>query len=92
MTRYSGSAGKRLQKIRDAKRKQQDNKCFWCESEFSEDNVTGDHVIPHSEGGRISWKNIVAACLKCNQTRGWISDKDNPYKEQTDGRITDDSQ
>jgi 5-methylcytosine-specific restriction endonuclease McrA len=30
---------------------------------------TGEHLIPHSEGGSASQKNIVAACHFCNQRR-----------------------
>ncbi|MCL7943442.1 HNH endonuclease [Marinobacter sp. ATCH36] len=30
---------------------------------------TGEHLVAHSEGGSASDKNIVAACLFCNQGR-----------------------
>ncbi|WP_394349401.1 HNH endonuclease [Pseudohalioglobus sediminis] len=30
---------------------------------------TGEHLVPHSEGGEVSQENIVAACLFCNRTR-----------------------
>ncbi|MBT9153315.1 MAG: CRISPR-associated endonuclease Cas9 [Firmicutes bacterium] len=29
-----------------------------------------DHVIPHSRGGTMAWKNLVCACRPCNQTKG----------------------
>ncbi len=31
---------------------------------------TIDHVQPKSRGGRDSWENLVAACLKCNNKKG----------------------
>jgi 5-methylcytosine-specific restriction endonuclease McrA len=29
-----------------------------------------DHVVPKSRGGRHEWANVVAACLRCNRTKG----------------------
>lgn len=41
--------------------------CAYCSR--SED-LTFDHVIPRSRGGRTSWENIVAACSRCNLAKG----------------------
>jgi 5-methylcytosine-specific restriction endonuclease McrA len=32
-------------------------------------DLTLDHVIPVSKGGRKDWDNIVTACKKCNQSK-----------------------
>jgi len=32
--------------------------------------TTIDHVLPRSRGGRDSWENLVACCLKCNNAKG----------------------
>ncbi len=32
-------------------------------------NLTLDHVIPRSRGGRHSWENVVAACSECNSRK-----------------------
>lgn len=42
-------------------------KCAYCG--VSQD-LTFDHVIPRSKGGRTSWNNIVAACSPCNLKKG----------------------
>lgn len=42
-------------------------KCVYCGS--SED-LTFDHVVPRSKGGRTCWDNIVAACSPCNLRKG----------------------
>lgn len=34
------------------------------------ENLTCDHVIPKSRGGRKNWENIVTACRPCNQFKG----------------------
>lgn len=41
--------------------------CQYC---GSEDNLTLDHVVPKSKGGKDTWENLVAACQKCNSRKG----------------------
>ena len=48
-------------------------KCVYC---GSPDDLTFDHVIPRSKGGRTSWDNIVAACSPCNLRKGGRMPKD----------------
>lgn len=40
--------------------------CQYCGSIFKTQELTFDHVIPRSRGGRTSWENIVSACRCCN--------------------------
>ena len=40
--------------------------CFYCLSEISVENCELDHVVSQLNGGNNSYKNIVAACHKCN--------------------------
>jgi len=39
---------------------------FQCQYCGSRDDLTFDHVIPRSKGGRTTWDNVVAACAPCN--------------------------
>ena len=39
---------------------------FCCQYCGSRDDLTFDHVIPRSKGGRTTWENVVAACAPCN--------------------------
>jgi 5-methylcytosine-specific restriction endonuclease McrA len=41
--------------------------CAYC---GSHEDLTFDHVVPRSKGGRTSWENIVAACSPCNLRKG----------------------
>ena len=41
--------------------------CVYC---GATEDLTFDHVIPRSKGGRTSWDNIVAACSPCNLRKG----------------------
>ncbi|GIK98255.1 MAG: HNH endonuclease [Alphaproteobacteria bacterium] len=44
--------------------------CQYCNSAFSTHDLTFDHVIPRSRGGRTSWQNVVTACQACNLRKG----------------------
>ena len=44
--------------------------CQYCNSKFSQKELTLDHVHPISKGGRTSWENIVSACNPCNSRKG----------------------
>lgn len=43
--------------------------CQYCRGEFSSNDLTFDHVVPVSHGGRRTWENIVTCCLPCNRTK-----------------------
>lgn len=44
--------------------------CQYCATRFRTQELTFDHVIPRSRGGRTSWSNIVTACRCCNTKKG----------------------
>ena len=46
------------------------NQCQYCGNHFPFDKLTMDHVLPKSRGGKNTWENLVAACMKCNQKKG----------------------
>ena len=33
-------------------------------------NLTIDHVLPKSKGGKNEWTNLVTSCFKCNLKKG----------------------
>ena len=41
--------------------------CQYCG--YGED-LTFDHIIPRSRGGRTTWQNVVTACSHCNLMKG----------------------
>ncbi|GGK24557.1 HNH endonuclease [Deinococcus malanensis] len=43
---------------------------FACQYCGSRDELTMDHVMPRSRGGRHHWENVVTACRSCNQRKG----------------------
>lgn len=40
--------------------------CQYCGDGFASHDLTFDHVIPRSRGGRTTWDNVVTACAPCN--------------------------
>ena len=42
------------------------HRCGYCGKTAS----TIDHVLPRSRGGRDTWENLVACCLRCNNLKG----------------------
>ncbi|MFC5928329.1 HNH endonuclease [Cryobacterium melibiosiphilum] len=42
-----------------------EHRCCYCGKSAN----TIDHVLPRSRGGRDTWENLVASCLRCNNTK-----------------------
>ncbi|TCZ88068.1 HNH endonuclease [Lysobacter sp. N42] len=43
--------------------------CLYCGLQFPRSQLTRDHVVPLSRGGRDSWENVVSACFPCNSRK-----------------------
>jgi 5-methylcytosine-specific restriction endonuclease McrA len=46
------------------------NTCQYCGTRFSKMDLTIDHVVPRSRGGKDTWENVVLACVRCNVRKG----------------------
>ncbi len=46
------------------------NRCQYCGKKVPTSELSLDHVIPRTQGGTSSWKNIVCACTNCNKHKG----------------------
>jgi 5-methylcytosine-specific restriction endonuclease McrA len=44
--------------------------CQYCGQHKPTPELTFDHVIPRSRGGRTVWENVVTACMGCNMRKG----------------------
>jgi len=45
-------------------------KCQYCLQAFYPRDLSLDHVVPHSAGGRLHWTNAVTSCQQCNGRKG----------------------
>ena len=46
------------------------NRCQYCGKRMPTTELSLDHVLPKSQGGKSSWENIVCCCVKCNVKKG----------------------
>lgn len=44
--------------------------CQYCHKPHPPSQLTYDHVVPRSYGGKTTWTNIVTACKRCNHKKG----------------------
>ncbi|MGH7178409.1 MAG: HNH endonuclease [Tepidisphaeraceae bacterium] len=46
------------------------SRCQYCGKRHPTTELSLDHVIPKSQGGKSTWENIVCCCVKCNVRKG----------------------
>jgi len=44
-------------------------KCYICGREFEEDDLSIDHIVPASRGGKREWTNLITCCKKHNKDK-----------------------
>jgi 5-methylcytosine-specific restriction endonuclease McrA len=45
-------------------------KCYICGKDFDEDELSIDHIIPSSRGGKREWTNLITCCKRHNREKG----------------------
>ncbi|MBN2089600.1 HNH endonuclease, partial [candidate division KSB1 bacterium] len=50
--------------------------CYYCNQSFPPDQLTMDHIVPISRGGRSNKGNIVACCKECNNKKHYLTPVD----------------
>jgi 5-methylcytosine-specific restriction endonuclease McrA len=62
--------------------------CYYCRKQFTREELTMDHIVPVSRGGRSNRGNIVASCKQCNNEKKYLTPveilmkKINPVKKK----------
>ncbi|MBC8418995.1 MAG: HNH endonuclease [Proteobacteria bacterium] len=51
-------------------------RCQYCGSKLPVEDLSYDHVIPKSRGGKTLWSNIVTCCMVCNRKKGGRAPKE----------------
>ncbi len=46
--------------------------CHYCGGSFSPEELTMDHLVPVSRGGKASRNNVVPACKECNSRKKYL--------------------
>ena len=71
------------------------NTCQYCAKSYGLSQLSFDHVLPRSRGGKTSWENVVCCCLRCNGKKGDQSPKEagmkliaKPYRPRQNPLLT----
>jgi len=63
---------RRLRKSTWWMRRVQKGICYYCEMDVGNANLTMDHVVPLSRGGKSKKGNIVPCCKECNNKKKYL--------------------
>ena len=50
--------------------KRDESRCQYCDKKLTGHQITVDHILPTSRGGRSNFTNCVVCCKKCNTFKG----------------------
>jgi CRISPR/Cas system Type II protein with McrA/HNH and RuvC-like nuclease domain len=67
LLRYISYRGNGIRVNRQRIFKRDDYQCGYCGSQR---DLTIDHILPRSRGGKNTWTNLVTCCSKCNLKKG----------------------
>lgn len=70
LTRYDGIPKQAVVFTRRNLYKRDANTCQYCGARPGTSELSIDHVVPTSRGGRNTWENCVLACMRCNRRKG----------------------
>ena len=69
LTRYDGIPRRKITFSRRNVYRRDGGTCQYCGARPPLDQLTVDHVIPRSMGGRSDWTNCVVSCVRCNRRK-----------------------
>ncbi len=70
LTRYNGLPDPAAVFTRRNLFRRDQNTCQYCGRRPGTSELSIDHVLPRSRGGRSSWENCVLSCMECNRRKG----------------------
>lgn len=47
-------------------------RCHWCGERFPAEELTMDHIVPVTRGGKASRNNVVPSCRECNSRKKYL--------------------
>lgn len=66
----ANSETKKRRKIKEILLKEDGSFCGYCGLRFKPENLTIDHIMPLSKGGKTTVENSNLSCKKCNVLKG----------------------
>lgn len=71
--RQEKAKARRLRKSQWWQNKIYEGICHYCGGEFQPTQLTMDHIVPLSRGGKSSKGNVVACCKTCNSNKKYYT-------------------
>ncbi len=71
------------------KRRCAKGQCHWCGQNVPAKELTMDHIVPISRGGKSAKNNVVAACKTCNTKKKQLLPMEWAHYLQSLGRIAE---
>jgi 5-methylcytosine-specific restriction protein A len=71
--RIEKAKARKLRKSQWWLQKVQEGVCHYCGGKFAPEEITMDHIVPISRGGKSGKGNIVAACKTCNSKKKYYT-------------------
>ena len=71
------------------KNKRGRNQCYYCRQNFSAKELTMDHRVPLSRGGKSNKSNLVPCCKECNNQKKFLLPSEwEAYLERLQGSLS----
>ena len=80
--------GKKLRKTQWWLNQVNDGVCHFCQGQFDRKELTMDHLVPLSRGGKSNKGNVVVCCKECNTRKKYHTPVDLILKEKMNKDIT----
>ncbi len=61
--------------------------CYYCGQSFAKKDLTMDHIVPVSRGGKSTRGNVVVACKPCNSDKKYYTAAELILKNQMNSKI-----
>ncbi len=61
--------------------------CYYCGQNFAKKDLTMDHIVPVSRGGKSTRGNVVVACKPCNSDKKYYTAAELILKNQMNSKI-----
>ena len=71
--RIEKGKARKLRKSQWWSQKIHESVCHYCGGKFKSEEMTMDHIVPISRGGKSAKNNIVAACKTCNSKKKYYT-------------------
>lgn len=70
LTRYDKMPQPKIHFSRRTLYKRDNNTCQYCGIKPGTAELSVDHIIPKSKGGKTDWENVCLSCTDCNRKKG----------------------